>query len=59
MESIIWYNTDIFKTDIYYPHWFEKGIHCIGDLVKSSGKFFNMEERGLGGVTVRVLAFNL
>ena len=44
MESIIWYNTDIFKTDIYYPHWFKKGIHCIGDLVKSSGKFFNMEE---------------
>ena len=36
MESIIWYNTDIFKTDMYYPHWFKKGIHCIGDLVKSS-----------------------
>ena len=44
MESIIWYNTDIFKTVIYYPHLFQKGIHCIGGLVKSNGKFFSIEE---------------
>ena len=44
MDSTIWYNTDIFKSDIYYPNWFKKGIHCIGDLVTCNGKFLSIEE---------------
>ena len=37
LSSVLWYNSQISKTNLFYPDWFNNGIHTIADIVASDG----------------------
>ena len=32
LSSPLWYNPKISKAHLYLPHWYKKGIICLGDM---------------------------
>ena len=37
LSIVLWYNSQISKTNLFYPDWFNNGIHTIADIVASDG----------------------
>ena len=44
MLSNTWYNFHISHQPLYLPKWHKKGIHLIGDIVKTNGELFTFQE---------------
>ena len=41
LSSVLWYNSQISKTNLFYPDWFNSGIHTIADVVDSDGVIYD------------------
>ena len=39
LYSPLWYNPEISKAHLYLPHWYKKGIICLGDMISNEGVF--------------------
>ena len=39
LNSPLWYNLEISKAHLYLPHWYKKGIICLGDMISNKGIF--------------------
>ena len=39
LYSPLWYNPEISKAYLYLPHWYKKGIICLGDMISNEGVF--------------------
>lgn len=40
----IWYNNQISTTQLFYPHWYNKGIHFIGDILGENNEILSQIE---------------
>ena len=41
LSSGLWYISQISKTNLFYPDWFNNGIHAIFDVVDSDGVIYD------------------
>ena len=44
MRAPLWYNSHILDIPTFFPDWYKKGIHMIGDVINPNGKFLTIEE---------------
>ena len=44
LHSCLWYNSKIYKGDVFLPKWFNKGIYLIVDILSSDGKMIKNAE---------------
>ena len=41
LSSVLWYTSQISKTNLFYLDWFNNGIHTIADVVDSDGVIYD------------------
>ena len=44
LRNCIWYNPDISKNTLYFPDWYNKGIHLVSDIVDTDGQILSLME---------------
>ena len=43
LQSSIWYNKEMATENLFYPTWYKRGIHIVGDLVDENYKILSFE----------------
>ena len=44
LMSPIWYNPKISNSDMFFPHWYHKGIVSVADIILDNGSFMSLNE---------------
>ena len=44
LHSCLWYNSKMFKSDVFFPSWVKKGIYVVGDILSSDGNIMERNE---------------
>ena len=42
--SPIWHNPKLTNSQLFFPHWYHKGIVCIADVILRNGRFMTLNE---------------